>query len=148
MLHLGHERSRHLSAITDGANFRAVARAAEASRRRRESSTSTVSSSRASCGTSWMQHNARSASQHDQVYASHQPTEGLCYLASEGEQKEWDQKARISSVADICYSSPFLALSCTFLVVRAAAEMLGENMPILFEITGHTAGELIRGPAV
>lgn len=133
---VGHERSRHLSAITDGANCRAVARAAEASRRRRESSTSTVSSSRASCGTSWMQHEARSASQHDQVYASHQPREGLGCRASEEEQKGWDQKACISAVAVICRPLPFLALSSAFLVVRAAAEMLGEDMPIVFEITG------------
>jgi len=142
MLHLGHERSRHLSAITDGANCRAVARAAEASRRRRGSSTSTVSRSRASCGTSWMQHKARSASQHDQVYASHQPREGLCCVASEEEQKKWDQKPRISSVADICHPSLLLALSCTSLVVRAAAEMLGKDMSIVFRLTGHTAGEL------
>ena len=57
-------------------------------------------------------------------------------------RKDWDQKAPISSVADICHPSPFLALSCTFLVVWAAAQMLGRDMPLVFMITGHTAGEL------
>lgn len=46
------QKSAHLSAMMEGANWRAVARAAMARRWRRESSTSTVSSSRARCSTS------------------------------------------------------------------------------------------------
>jgi len=74
---------------------------------------------------------------------THQPREGLgCRASEEEEEKGWDQKARISSVADICHPSPFLTLSCTFLVVRVAAQMLGKDMPLVLKITGHTAGEL------